>query len=278
VKASLLALLLPMAVLAATPAAAQDSALLAAINEIRAEGCGRKAGVDEPLRRDARLDEAARALADGRGLKESVKSAGYAATEAAILEGSGSAAGIGRALEREGCKDVANPRYRDVGIALRDGKAWILLAAPLAPPAAGDSQAVGARVLALVNEARSSRRRCGWTRFEAVPPLTLSAALGNAALAHARDMAARGAMGHAGSDGSSVADRATRAGYRWRTVGENVATGQASAEEVVAGWLASPRHCANVMSADFAEMGVAFATGEAGAGVFWAQVFGTAQP
>jgi uncharacterized protein YkwD len=207
-----------------------------------------------------------------------VKSAGYAATQAAVLEGSGSTAGIARALEREGCKDIANPLYREIGYALRDGKAWIVLAAPLTPPATGESQAVGARVLALVNEARSGGRRCGWTRFDAAPPLALSAALGDAALAHARDMAARGSMGHTGSDGSSVADRATRAGYRWRTIGENVATGQATADEVVAGWLASPRHCANVMSADFAEMGVAFAAGKAGAGVFWAQVFGKAQP
>ena len=66
--------------------------------------------------------------------------------------------------------------------------------------------------------------------------------------------------------------RAERAGYDWREIGENVATGQATAEQVVAEWLGSPHHCANIMGAEFTEMGVAFAASPSG--VYWAQVFG----
>ena len=62
----------------------------------------------------------------------------------------------------------------------------------------------------------------------------------------------------------------------WRTVGENVATGQSTPEQVVAEWLDSPRHCANIMDADFTEMGVAVASNASG--VYWAQVFGAPQP
>lgn len=46
-----------------------------------------------------------------------------------------------------------------------------------------------------------------------------------AAAAHAADMAARGFVGHDGSDGSEAGDR-VNPGYRWRSVGENVAAGQ----------------------------------------------------
>ena len=64
-------------------------------------------------------------------------------------------------------------------------------------------------------------------------------------------------------------------GYRWRFVGENIAAGQGSPEQVVAGWLASPGHCANIMSPDFAEMGAAYAINpQAAMDIYWTQVFG----
>jgi uncharacterized protein YkwD len=142
-----------------------------------------------------------------------------------------------------------------------------------------DAQAVGARVLALVNEARGVARRCGWKRFEAAPPLARSEALDRAAHDHARDMASRSRMEHSGSDGSTPGERATRAGYRWRKVGENVAAGQPTPERAVAEWLESPRHCASLMDPGFTEMGIGFAADPASAAVtYWAQVFGTPLP
>ena len=88
-------------------------------------------------------------------------------------------------------------------------------------------------------------------------------------------MARRGVMDHAGSDGSTAAERATRAGYEWRTVGENVAMGQSTPEQAVAEWLGSVRHCGNIMSAEYTEMGVAVASNARG--VYWTQVFGAPQ-
>jgi Cysteine-rich secretory protein family len=85
-----------------------------------------------------------------------------------------------------------------------------------------------------------------------------------------QEMAAYSFMEHQGRDGSTPAQRATRAGYRWTVVGENVAAGHVSAEEVMAGWLASSEHCANIMSAQFSEMGVAFVVnGQDDYGVYW---------
>src|SRR5687767_2846426 len=94
------------------------------------------------------------------------------------------------------------------------------------PPVRSELAPNASLVLALVNEARARPRRCGGKRLESVSALARSAVLDAVAVAHARDMAARGGMRHAGTDGSTPGERATRAGYRWRVVGENVARGQ----------------------------------------------------
>jgi hypothetical protein len=46
-----------------------------------------------------------------------------------------------------------------------------------------------------------------------------------------------------------------------KLVGENIAYGPKSADEVVQGWLDSPGHCENIMDPRFAEMGIAYAAG-----------------
>jgi uncharacterized protein YkwD len=87
-------------------------------------------------------------------------------------------------------------------------------------------------------------------------------------------MAARSYIGHQGSDRSTPAGRATRAGYTWVSIAENVAAGQTTAEEVVNTWLASPGHCANLMNPRYSEMGIAYAVNSASEkGIYWAQVF-----
>jgi uncharacterized protein YkwD len=136
-----------------------------------------------------------------------------------------------------------------------------------------DRAAVAPRVLELVNRARAQPRRCGRDDFGAAPALRGSQPLERVARAHARDMAQRGSMSHTGSDGSAPAQRVTRAGYAWSAIGENIAAGQPDPESVVKGWLASPGHCANLMSPDYSEVGVAFATNPASeAGIYWTQV------
>jgi uncharacterized protein YkwD len=130
------------------------------------------------------------------------------------------------------------------------------------------------RVVELVNEARSSGRRCGSERFEAAPPLNPVRKLNEAAGDHARDMARRKYFDHSGSDGSQPRDRVRRAGYSSRLTGENIAYGPESAEEVVAGWLASPGHCANIMEPRFQDIGVGIATGKKRGQIYWVQNFG----
>jgi uncharacterized protein YkwD len=81
-------------------------------------------------------------------------------------------------------------------------------------------------------------------------------------------MASHGVLAHVGSDGSTVGERVTRAGYDWRRVGENLAHAYRPASEVVDLWLMSPGHCANVMHPGYVEMGVAEREG------YWTQVLG----
>ncbi len=131
------------------------------------------------------------------------------------------------------------------------------------------------RVVELVNEARSRARRCGADKFAAAPPLRVSRDLADAAAGHARDMARKNYFDHRGRDGSQPKDRVLRAGYTPRLSGENIAFGPVSAEEVVAGWLDSPGHCANIMEPRFEHIGVGMATGRKRIRTYWVQVFGT---
>jgi uncharacterized protein YkwD len=76
-------------------------------------------------------------------------------------------------------------------------------------------------------------------------------------------------------DGSTPADRATRAGYPWRLVGENIASGNRTPQEAVQAWLDSPGHCANLMNPGFTEMGAAYAIDPHSENQtpYWTQVF-----
>jgi uncharacterized protein YkwD len=69
-------------------------------------------------------------------------------------------------------------------------------------------------------------------------------------------------------------DRLSAVGYSYRAAGENVAEGYPSAASVVAGWMTSPGHRANIVSRNYFEMGGGVATGKNGRR-FWTQVFGT---
>lgn len=88
-------------------------------------------------------------------------------------------------------------------------------------------------------------------------PLQLSPELTKAAKAHSRDLARWDRISHYGSDGSNPWDRVKRSGYDARLAAENVGTGQASFEEVMKGWKASPGHNKNLLMADAKHMGIA---------------------
>ena len=106
--------------------------------------------------------------------------------------------------------------------------------------------------------------------------LKLSEKLSQAAAVHAKDMAEHETLDHTGSDKSTVSDRAKRTGYPYILVGENIAEGQKTVEEVMETWMESPSHRENIM-ADFKEMGAARAKDRIGVS-YWCVTFGTPIP
>ncbi|MBF2017756.1 MAG: CAP domain-containing protein [Rivularia sp. T60_A2020_040] len=132
---------------------------------------------------------------------------------------------------------------------------------------------VSNEVIQLVNRARSQGRVCGNRRFGAARLLSANGSLNRAALVHSSDMAARRQISHTGSNGSTLGQRATQAGYQWRGIAENVASGQRTSTEVVQAWLKSPGHCANIMSPNYNEGGVSAVRGRDGQ-IYWTMVYG----
>lgn len=142
----------------------------------------------------------------------------------------------------------------------------------------GGTNAVGnaraAEVLARTNQARSTSQVCGSTTYPRANPLTANSLLRSAAQAHSQDMADNNYFDHTNRQGQSPFDRMTAAGYTYWAAGENIAAGQPTPAAVVQGWLNSPGHCANLMNANFTELGVGVATGGR-YGIYWTQNFGT---
>ncbi len=148
----------------------------------------------------------------------------------------------------------------------------IVLAAPAAAPV--DPEAAAQKILALTNEARAQRRRCGQKAYAKAPPLKWNAQLAAAAVGHSEDMASKNYFSHISKDGDTQSERVTSEGYRYRIVAENIAAGQSDAREVVAGWLKSPDHCANLMNPNVTEMGAGLNADPASEfGVYWTQLF-----
>jgi len=71
-------------------------------------------------------------------------------------------------------------------------------------------------------------------------------------------------------------NRALNAGYtNFSRLGENIAAGYESPERVVAGWMDSPGHRANILRPEYKEIGVGMRTGDGEYGNYWVQMFGT---
>jgi uncharacterized protein YkwD len=111
-------------------------------------------------------------------------------------------------------------------------------------------------LLQQINAARATARTCGSTAMPAVGPLAWNDRLFSAAARHSRDMGTNNYFSHTGLDGRSPSQRIAAEGYAWSWAGENIAAGQQTVTTVMNGWLASPGHCANIMRAEYRDVGV----------------------
>lgn len=133
-----------------------------------------------------------------------------------------------------------------------------------------------ATMLAAVNAARGTARFCGGAWYPAAPALAWNTKLTQAAAGHSHDMAANSFLSHTGSNGSTLVGRVDATSYTATAWGENISGGPATVDAVMAGWLASAGHCANIMNSTFRDFGAACARNDAAAYQrYWTQDFAT---
>ncbi len=116
-----------------------------------------------------------------------------------------------------------------------------------------DSALTVAGIIKLTNAERTSR---------GLPALTHNETLDTSASAKVDDMFANQYFEHVSPSGKSVSDVVTKAGYSYIVVGENLALGNFGGDaNVVAAWMASPGHRANILDSRYMEIGVAVGRG-----------------
>ena len=302
--------LISTAGLMAAPALGTATDALSAVQVLREGGCGGFVPAAKPLRHDWALDTVAQQWAEGLPLAAAAERSGYPALATSGLHVSSTGEGALELLRRTACRNVTGQDLRAIGIYRRGLDNWIVMTAdyrsPVAPPAnartapvvaaaslpqsssapappatrmpVASGPGLAAQALQLVNDVRTHGVRCGQRTLAPAPPLMLSGTLGGVAFGHAADMAEHDYFEHQDLTGASPADRVRAVGYREKLVGENIAYGPKTLEEVVQGWLDSPGHCENIMDPRFAEMGIAYAAGRTGRhGLYWVQVFAEPQ-
>lgn len=213
----------------------------------------------------------------GSGMRDRLKANGYQAVSVRSLRvvGAEDAEEAFDMMQREHCAALLDNQYADIGVSRSRGEWQVVLAQPVLDRNMDDTRSVNKALLAQVNAARAKPRLCGRQRFGAARPLAWNANLGAAAQGHSKAMAYGNYFAHQDPDGDMPSDRARAAGYRGRQIGENIAAGQGSPSKAMAGWLASPGHCANLMNPMFTQVGAGFATqARSDEGVYWTMLFG----
>jgi uncharacterized protein YkwD len=148
---------------------------------------------------------------------------------------------------------------------------FALPAAASAAPAAVDTSAYAARVVQLTN---AERAKVG------LEPLTSNASLASAAQGYAGVLSHDVCFAHNCPPQPDLAKRLAGTGYSFTgyrswSWGENIAAGYQTSEAVVAAWMASAGHRANVLNANYRDLGVGLVYKSGSRyGYYWVQDFG----
>lgn len=128
-----------------------------------------------------------------------------------------------------------------------------------------DAGALADQVLNLVNQERANA---------GLNPVVANVTLENEADEYACELIGDNFFAHENPvTGSTLKDRAAAFNYQFSVIGENLAAGQKSPEEVMAAWMNSPGHRANILDPRFTQLGVAVRSGGQ-YGLYWVQEFG----
>jgi hypothetical protein len=101
--------------------------------------------------------------------------------------------------------------------------------------------------------------------------------LNQAAQEKADDMAQNGYFAHTSPDGKTPWYWLDQVGYNYSYAGENLAVNFTDSQDVTAAWMNSPEHRANILKANYTEVGTGVAEGmyDGNETIFVAQDFGT---
>jgi len=113
---------------------------------------------------------------------------------------------------------------------------------------------------------------------EGLPALTWNLTLASAARRHSKDLMLNNYFEHTGLNGTTPRQRMERAGITNITASaENIAAGHATPESVVADWMTSPGHRANILRTNVTHLGVGFVERPEGSSAqyktYWTQKF-----
>jgi hypothetical protein len=110
-----------------------------------------------------------------------------------------------------------------------------------------------------------------------LPPLEVSPLLTEVAQDKVNDMVKNDYFAHTSPSGLSPWYWFEKVGYHFSYAGENLAVDFTDSQDVTNAWLNSPEHRANILSQNFTQIGIAFATGTFGGApaIFVAEEFGT---
>jgi uncharacterized protein YkwD len=130
-----------------------------------------------------------------------------------------------------------------------------------------ENRAFESEVIALMNAEREAM---------GLGVLSEQSQLTAAARQHSTDMACNGFFEHLSPSTGSVIDRVGILGYEYEQIGENIAAGHLSPEEVVDAWMDSPGHRENILNPDYTQVGVGYvASSDSTYGSYWTTVYGT---
>ena len=122
------------------------------------------------------------------------------------------------------------------------------------------SSSAASEVVRLTNSARSQN---GYAA------LVEDGALSEAAAVRAREIAR--SFSHTRPSGASFSSALSESGVSYLRAGENIASGQKSASEVVNAWMNSPGHRANVLNSSYSRIGSASVNIDGT--LYWVQIF-----
>jgi uncharacterized protein YkwD len=126
---------------------------------------------------------------------------------------------------------------------------------PDPPPSSSASATMSPMEQAVVDLTNQARVQNG------LPPLQVNGALVAMAQLQSNNMAQLNEMAHVlpGVAEPTLESRAAAAGYNYTWLGENIAFNYPDAASVVAAWMNSPEHRANILNPNFTGIGVGFA-------------------